>query len=106
MVVERSLIGDVRALRDQIAALMGSAIAEANDQQVGGAVATMERRRDECPAECGERGDDRPNAVCDDEFVPRAPTSLADFSRLQLGRNDRDYAVPIAICALLRRLGP
>jgi len=29
---------------------------------------------------------------------------LADFSRLQLGRNDRDYALPIAICALIRRL--
>ena len=26
------------------------------------------------------------------------------FSRLQLGRSDRDYAAPIAICALVRRL--
>jgi 5-methylcytosine-specific restriction enzyme subunit McrC len=38
------------------------------------------------------------------EGVPLVPISLADFSRLQLGRNDRDYAVPIAICALVRRL--
>ena len=38
------------------------------------------------------------------EGVPLAPISLADFSRLQLGRNDSDYAVPIAICALVRRL--
>ncbi|MGC9999897.1 MAG: hypothetical protein ABSE21_07330 [Bryobacteraceae bacterium] len=36
--------------------------------------------------------------------VPLVPISLADFSCLQLGRNDRDYAVPIAICALVRRL--
>jgi 5-methylcytosine-specific restriction enzyme subunit McrC len=38
------------------------------------------------------------------EGVPLVAISLADFSRLQLGRNDRDYAVPIAICALVRRL--
>ncbi len=38
------------------------------------------------------------------EGVPLVPISSADFSRLQLGRNDRDYAVPIAICALIRRL--
>jgi 5-methylcytosine-specific restriction enzyme subunit McrC len=38
------------------------------------------------------------------EGIPLVPISLADFSRLQLGRNDRDYAVPIAICALVRRL--
>ena len=38
------------------------------------------------------------------EGIPLVPISIADFSRLQLGRNDRDYAVPIAICALVRRL--
>jgi 5-methylcytosine-specific restriction enzyme subunit McrC len=38
------------------------------------------------------------------EGIPLVPISLADFSRLQLGRNDRDYALPIAICALIRRL--
>lgn len=36
--------------------------------------------------------------------VDLVPLTLADFSRLQMGRNDRDYALPIAICALLRRL--
>jgi 5-methylcytosine-specific restriction enzyme subunit McrC len=38
------------------------------------------------------------------EGVRLLPISAADFSRLQLGRNDRDYALPIAICALIRRL--
>jgi 5-methylcytosine-specific restriction enzyme subunit McrC len=38
------------------------------------------------------------------EGIPLVPISLGDFSRLQLGRNDRDYALPIAICALVRRL--
>jgi 5-methylcytosine-specific restriction enzyme subunit McrC len=38
------------------------------------------------------------------EGVRLVPISLADYSRLQLGRNDRDYALPIAICALIRRL--
>ena len=38
------------------------------------------------------------------EGIPLVSISSADFSRLQLGRNDRDYAVPIAICALVRRL--
>ena len=38
------------------------------------------------------------------EGVPLVPISLADFSQLQLGRNDGDYAIPIAICALIRRL--
>lgn len=38
------------------------------------------------------------------EGIPLVPISLADFSRLQLGRNDRDYTVPIAICALVRRM--
>jgi 5-methylcytosine-specific restriction enzyme subunit McrC len=28
----------------------------------------------------------------------------SDFSRLQLGRNDRDYALPLAICELVHRL--
>lgn len=36
--------------------------------------------------------------------VPLVSISSADFSRLQLGRNDRDYAVPMAICALVHRL--
>jgi 5-methylcytosine-specific restriction enzyme subunit McrC len=38
------------------------------------------------------------------EGVLLVPISATDFSRLQLGRNDRDYALPIAICALIRRL--
>lgn len=38
------------------------------------------------------------------EGIPLVPISSAEFSRLQLGRNDCDYAVPIAICALVRRL--
>ena len=38
------------------------------------------------------------------EGIPLVPISLGDFSRLQLGRNDRDYALPIAICRLIRRL--
>ena len=36
--------------------------------------------------------------------VPLVPINSTDFSRLQLGRNDRDYAVPLAICALVHRL--
>jgi len=28
----------------------------------------------------------------------------SDFARLQLGRNDRDYQLPLAICALVHRL--
>lgn len=38
------------------------------------------------------------------EGVPLVPIALSDFGRLQLGRNDRDYAIPIAVCALVRRL--
>jgi 5-methylcytosine-specific restriction enzyme subunit McrC len=38
------------------------------------------------------------------EDVPLMPISSTDFSRLQLGRNDRDYALPLAICALVHRL--
>lgn len=38
------------------------------------------------------------------EGVQIAPVSSADFSRLQIGRNDRDYALPMAVCALVRRL--
>jgi 5-methylcytosine-specific restriction enzyme subunit McrC len=30
--------------------------------------------------------------------------TVSDFSRLQIGRNDRDYALPLAICALVHRL--
>jgi 5-methylcytosine-specific restriction enzyme subunit McrC len=36
--------------------------------------------------------------------VSLVPIGSGDFSRLQLGRNDRDYALPIAICGLVRRL--
>lgn len=36
--------------------------------------------------------------------VPLVPINSTDFSRLQLGRNDRDYALPLAICALVHRL--
>ncbi len=38
------------------------------------------------------------------EGVSLVPISSADFGRLQLGRNDRDYALPIAVCALIHRL--
>jgi 5-methylcytosine-specific restriction enzyme subunit McrC len=38
------------------------------------------------------------------EGVQVVPISSADFSRLQIGRNDRDYALPMMICALVRRL--
>ena len=38
------------------------------------------------------------------EAVPLVPISSTDFSRLQLGRNDRDYALPLTICALVHRL--
>jgi 5-methylcytosine-specific restriction enzyme subunit McrC len=36
--------------------------------------------------------------------VPLVPINSTDFSRLQLGRNDRDYALPLAICGLIHRL--
>lgn len=36
--------------------------------------------------------------------VQLAPITPKDFSRLQLGRNDRDYALPIAICRLIHTL--
>jgi 5-methylcytosine-specific restriction enzyme subunit McrC len=38
------------------------------------------------------------------EEVPLIPIASTDFSRLQLGRNDRDYALPLTICALVHRL--
>jgi len=38
------------------------------------------------------------------QSVSLVPISSTDFSRLQLGRNDRDYALPLAICALVHRL--
>lgn len=44
------------------------------------------------------------NLVRTMEGIPLVPISLTDFSRLQLGRNDRSYAVPLNICALVRRL--
>ncbi|PSH03943.1 MAG: hypothetical protein CXZ00_10205 [Acidobacteria bacterium] len=36
--------------------------------------------------------------------VTMIPVSPRDFASLQLGRNDRDYAVPIAICRLIHTL--
>jgi len=42
--------------------------------------------------------------VRDLEKVQLVSISSVDFSRLQLGRNDRDYAVPLAICALVHHL--
>lgn len=39
------------------------------------------------------------------EGVALRPVQAADFSRLSLGRNDVDYALPIAICRLLLRHG-
>lgn len=36
--------------------------------------------------------------------VALLPITSKDFSRLQLGRNDRDYALPIAICRLVHSL--
>lgn len=38
------------------------------------------------------------------EGVSLLNVSSVDFSRLQLGQNDRDYALPLAICALIHRL--
>ncbi len=38
------------------------------------------------------------------EDVAAVPISSADFRCLQLGQNDRDYALPLAICALVHRL--
>lgn len=38
------------------------------------------------------------------EGVKLVSISAADLSRLQMGRNDREYALPIAVCALVRRL--
>jgi 5-methylcytosine-specific restriction enzyme subunit McrC len=36
--------------------------------------------------------------------VTLAPISTADFAKLQLGRNDRLYSVPLAVCRLLHQL--
>ena len=36
--------------------------------------------------------------------VPLMPIASTDFSRLQLGRNDRDYILPLTICALVHHL--
>lgn len=36
--------------------------------------------------------------------VSLVPISSSDFNRLQLGRNDRDYALPMALCQLVHRL--
>ncbi len=38
------------------------------------------------------------------EGIPLTRISASDFSRLQLGRNDREYALPLAICELVYRL--
>lgn len=38
------------------------------------------------------------------EEVPLVTIGSTDFSRLQLGRNDRDYVLPLTICALIHRL--
>lgn len=38
------------------------------------------------------------------EGVTLIPVTARDFASLQLGRNDRDYAVPIAICRLIHML--
>lgn len=38
------------------------------------------------------------------EGVSVIPVRSLDFARLQLGRNDRDYAVPLAICRLIHDL--
>jgi 5-methylcytosine-specific restriction enzyme subunit McrC len=39
------------------------------------------------------------------EFVTLRAVNSHDFSRLQLGQNDRGYRMPLAICALIHRLG-
>ncbi len=36
--------------------------------------------------------------------VELSPITMAEFSRIQLGSSDLDYAVPLAICALVQRL--
>jgi len=38
------------------------------------------------------------------QAVSLVPIGSGDFSRLQLGRNDLNYALPMAICALIHRL--
>jgi len=38
------------------------------------------------------------------EGVQMIPLQSSDFTRLQLGRNDRDYQLPLAICALVHHL--
>lgn len=42
--------------------------------------------------------------VSEMDGVELSPITMADFSRVQLGSSDRDYAVPLAICALVQRL--
>lgn len=42
--------------------------------------------------------------VSEMDGVELSPITGADFSRVQLGSSDRDYAVPLAICALVQRL--
>jgi hypothetical protein len=39
------------------------------------------------------------------EGITRERVTSASFSRLQLGRADRLYALPLATCALVHRLG-
>ncbi|MBE0657626.1 MAG: hypothetical protein IH602_08035 [Bryobacteraceae bacterium] len=42
--------------------------------------------------------------VSEMDGVELSPITIADFSLVQLGSSDRDYAVPLAICALIQRL--
>lgn len=42
--------------------------------------------------------------VSEMDGVRLSPITMADFSLVQLGSSDRDYAVPLAICALIQRL--
>jgi len=56
------------------------------------------------PAEALKLRHDLREVVRAMQGVRLVPITLADFARLQIGRNDRDYALPIAVCALVRRL--
>lgn len=76
---EKSLLGDVRALREQIANLIGPHESAAEDPQGGVATATMEQP---LPAACG--GPSCPSASSDN-FAPHAPATLPE---LGFGEND------------------
>jgi len=56
------------------------------------------------PEETAKLRHDIRNVVRAMEGVELAQIAPSAFSRLQLGRNDREYALPIAICTLIRRL--